>query len=133
MNHNCICDARFSGSDDGEWAARGAPSCYCREYPTATLQPEDLEAALQAANKLLGPGCGGPLLFRNAQDLQHRLVAYGYLQALVEIQAAPPKIMFVGDFHDPGSIAWEHGKSAIMDQDGLVTILKASSSGDRKP
>lgn len=29
MNRPCVCDARFSGSDDAEWRARGAPSCTC--------------------------------------------------------------------------------------------------------
>jgi hypothetical protein len=25
----CTCDARFSGNDEAEWLARGAPSCIC--------------------------------------------------------------------------------------------------------
>jgi hypothetical protein len=29
LNTDCICDARWSGRDDQEWCARGAPSCYC--------------------------------------------------------------------------------------------------------
>ena len=41
MKRECTCDAWWSGRDEAEWLARGAPSCTCTDEEPAEEKEEE--------------------------------------------------------------------------------------------